>query len=215
MTYSVSGIVFDLDGTLVHTAPQYRHIVVSKTLKDLGVRSWNHEDVDRFWFCADRRTIIQECFGVERNAFWAAYRMHDSIELRLKMTYVYGDVPEALRMFRDGGVKLGVVTGAPLHIAGIELEKVDIRLFDAVIFNNPKCGFAYKPNSAGLERCLEIMGVLRNSAMYVGNADEDVYTARSAGVDDVLVDRGEHVFPGLQPSHTVSDLLVLERILRK
>jgi len=30
--------------------------------------------------------------------------------------------------------------------------------------------------------------------MYVGNADEDILTARNAGVFDVLIDRKEHEF---------------------
>jgi hypothetical protein len=49
--------------------------------------------------------------------------------------------------------------------------------------------------------------------MYVGNADEDVFTARNSNVLDVLVDRNEFKFPGLNPTHTIKSLHELEYLL--
>jgi len=84
-------VVFDLDGTLVHTAPEYRYLVVGQTLRDLGVVSSNH-NVDRYWFEARRDRIIQEQFGVEPEQFREILGKYDAVELRRKFTKAYDDV---------------------------------------------------------------------------------------------------------------------------
>ena len=48
-------ISFDLDGTLVHTIPEYRYRVVPETIKQAGgQRSQSRCAIDRFWFEAGR-----------------------------------------------------------------------------------------------------------------------------------------------------------------
>src|SRR3989338_3198514 len=84
-------VVFDLDGTLVHTAPEYRYLVVEQTLRDLWVVSSNH-NVDRYWFEARRDRIIQEQFGVEPEQFREILGKYDAVELRRKFTKAYDDV---------------------------------------------------------------------------------------------------------------------------
>ena len=42
-------VIFDLDGTLVHTMPEYRYKIVGQTVRDLGAKS-SHHLIDKFWF---------------------------------------------------------------------------------------------------------------------------------------------------------------------
>ena len=205
-------VVFDLDGTLVHTTPEYRYQIVGQTLRDLGVTSSNR-NIDRFWFEARRDAIIQEHFGLDPKQFWEIYRKKDTTELRRKFTKLYDDV-DVVKELRQNGYKTGIVTGAPMHIASLEIEMLGEGDFDSVIIAQISNGIKPKPHPHGLESCLEILGVDRSKAIYVGNADEDVATAKNARVYDVLLVRGEHEFPDINPSLTIHSLYELRQLLK-
>jgi len=209
---SYKAVVFDLDGTLVHTTPEYRYKIVEQTLKDLGATS-SHHHIDRFWFEARRDAIIQEHFGLEPKQFWETYRKHDTTELRKQFTKLYDDV-SFIKELRQNGYKTGIVTGAPLHIASLEIEMLGREDFDAVIVANSSGGFKPKPHPQGLEECMNLLGVKKQETIYVGNADEDVATAKNAQVFGVLLVRGEHEFPDISPSLRIHSLYELRQLLR-
>jgi len=45
-------LVFDLDGTLVHTTPEYRYFIVPKVLEKMGkdTAKISLGEIDKFWF---------------------------------------------------------------------------------------------------------------------------------------------------------------------
>lgn len=207
----VKAIIFDLDGTLAYTAPEYRYLIVGKALQELGVIPSNNH-IDMFWFGAERDKIIKECFGLEPERFWRRYRQHDNLALRTQFTKVYDDVV-FIQELRQRGYKIGLVTGAPSHIANLEIGMLGKENFDAIVFSNPSAGIKEKPHPQGLEKCLSLLGVQRNEAVYVGNGDEDIMMAKEAQVFDVLVNRGEHSFLTTKPSLEVSSLYGLRQHL--
>ena len=209
MTYKA--VIFDLDGTLVHTTPEYRYQIVGQTLKDLGTTSSDY-NIDRFWFESRRDSIIKEHFGLEPELFWKNYYTHDTIELRKQFTKLYDDV-DFIQELRQNSYKTGIVTGAPVHIAFLEIGMLGKENFDAVIIAHTLNGIKPKPHPHGLEECLNLLGVQKNEAIYVGNADEDVATARNAQVFDVLLVRGEHEFPDINPSLRIHSLYDLRQFL--
>ena len=204
-------VVFDLDGTLVHTTPEYRYKIVGQTLRDLGATSSNH-NIDRFWFEARRDVIIQEHFGLEPKQFWETYRKHDTTELRRQFTKLYDDV-DFIKELRQNGYNTGIVTGAPIHIASLEIGMLGEGDFDSIIIAQISNGIKPKPHPHGLEACLEVLEVNTSRAIYVGNADEDVATAKNAQVYDVLLVRGEHDFPEVKPSLRIHSLYELRQLL--
>ena len=207
-------IIFDLDGTLVYTSPEYRYRIVSKTLRDFGVIASN-KHIDGFWFEARRDEIIRKYFRLEPEVFWEKYRKYDTTELRKKFTRPYRDV-EFIRELKLNGYKIGIVTGAPNHIIDLEIRMIGKENFDAVVRAHISNGINPKPYPHGLERCLNLLKVPWSGAVYVGNSDEDVLAAKNAGVFDVLVDRKEYRFnlKNLRPSMVVDSLYDLEKILK-
>jgi HAD superfamily hydrolase (TIGR01549 family) len=203
-------VIFDLDGTLVHTMPEYRYKIVGQTLKDLGTTSSNHI-IDRFWFEARRNDIIKNHFGLEPELFWKTYSPYDTEELRKQFTKLYDDI-DFIKELRKNGYKLGIVTGAPNHIASLEIGMLK-EDFDSVIIAKTVNGIKPKPHPPGLESCLNLLGVDKSKAIYVGNADEDVTAAKNAKVFDVLLIRGEHEFPGIKPSLRIHSLYELRKLL--
>ncbi|MDD5191564.1 MAG: HAD family hydrolase [Candidatus Nanoarchaeia archaeon] len=206
-----NAFIFDLDGTLVHTLPEYRYTIVGQTLRDLGVSPQN-ELIDRFWFEARRGDIVTDNWGLSLDTFWSLYRKYDTTELRKKLTKVYDDV-SYVQELKKAGFKTGIVTGAPLHIAELEIDMLGKENFDAIVVAHRVNGFKPKPHPHGLEECLGLLKSQKEGAVYIGNADEDVETAKNAKVFDVLLDRGEHKFPTINPSLTIHSLYELRQLI--
>jgi len=201
--------IFDLDGTLVHTMPEYRYLVVGEqTLKELGVTA-SEEDIDKFWFEARRDEIIRGLFGLDPEVFWKTYRKYDKAELRKKYTRLYNDV-DFIQELRKKGCLTGIVTGAPIHIVSLETAMLGEENFNAIVIAQNSQGIIPKPHPHGLIECLNLLGIRNDEAIYVGNANEDIETARNARVFDVLLDRREYRLPKIQPSLTVHSLYELK-----
>ncbi len=204
-------VIFDLDGTLVYTAPECRYLIVGKTLKELGVTA-SETAIDKFWFRTERDKIISENFGIEPEIFWGLYKKHDTFDLRKKFSKPYDDF-SFIQELRQKGYKTGIVTGAPRHILAFELDMLGRENFDAVIRAQLSDGVNPKPHPQGLEMCLKSLGALKENSVYVGNAHEDITAAKNAGVFDIFLDRKEHQFPELIPSLTIFSLYELKGIL--
>jgi len=205
--------IFDLDGTLVHTSPEYRYLVVGKTLKDLGRESHLHY-IDRFWFEAGREMIIQEYFRLEPSLFWEKYNGYDTMEFRSQHTIVYDDV-DFVKELKNKGFKTGIVTGAPLRIASFEIGLLGENYFDGIVIANTSQGIKPKPHPHGLVECLNLIGSSKERAVYIGNADEDVEAAKKAGVLDCLIDRDEYDFSHINSSLRISSLYELRKLIEK
>jgi len=204
-------VIFDLDGTLVHTMPEHRYLTVGQTLKKMGTNSSKHY-IDRFWFETRRDDIIKEHFEVDVDLFWKTFRQYDTTDLRKQLTRVYDDTG-FVKELKQNDYKVGIVTGAPLHVMSLEVDMIGKEYFDAVVRAQLSSGIRPKPDPHGIEECLSILGVKKEEAVYVGNADEDVSAAKNAQVFDVLVLRNEHEFPDIKPSLTVNSLYELRELL--
>lgn len=205
-------VLFDLDGTLVQTLPEYRYTVVGNTLRELGVSSWTESGIDRFWFEADRDEIIRRSFYPDYIQFWKAYDRNEDIELRKELTRAYPDV-DFIPELRRRGYKTGIVTGAPQNVVDLELSLVGADNFDVVVLASLRYGMDSKPHPQGILECLQYLSVDSVQGMYVGNAGEDVLAAKNAGVLDVLVLRGEYEFEGIDASVKIRELYGLKDIL--
>ncbi|MBS3175242.1 HAD family hydrolase [Candidatus Woesearchaeota archaeon] len=206
-------ILFDLDGTLVHTAPEYRYNLVRLALNEFEKRAENNV-IDRFWFEARRNDIIIQEFGLNPEVFWQTYKKHETanFDLRKKLTKPYEDTL-FLNHLQTIGYKLGIVTGAPIYIADLEIAMLDANRFGHIVIAQPLNGVRPKPDPHGLNICMEKLGVKADETIYVGNSDEDIIAAKSAKIFDVLIDRKEHLFNGLRPSLTIESLYELKRLV--
>ncbi len=94
-------ISFDLDGTLIHTVPEYRHEIVPMVVKQLGGEIKDEHSIDKFWFESDRSNIIQNEFGLDPSNFWQLFRKVDSAEKRSSHTRAYDDAERTLRKLKQ------------------------------------------------------------------------------------------------------------------
>jgi phosphoglycolate phosphatase-like HAD superfamily hydrolase len=128
------------------------------------------------------------------------------------LTKPYYDI-DVIKGLKEAGYKTGIVTGAPISIAELEINMIGRENFDAVVIAHRLNGFTPKPHPQGIEECLNLLDSKKEKSLYVGNADEDIMTAKNAKIFDVLIDRKEHRFPEINPSHVVYSLYDLRDFL--
>jgi len=186
-------ISFDLDGTLVHTVPEYRYGLVPVVVGQLGGSIEEKRHIDQFWFEGDRDTTIRVCFGLEPDAFWDTFRSMDTPEERSRHTRAYDDAERALRKVSEAGKKASILTGAPEWIAKMEIEKLNSAPHDFYL-SLTSAGFGQKPDPESFHFALAKLGMAAHETLYVGNSSEDARYAKNAGVDFVYLERKEHEF---------------------
>lgn len=188
-----SHISFDLDGTLVHTIPAYRHKIVPMVVRKLSGTILNSHSVDKFWFEGVRDKTIQEDFNLKPDIFWDSFREIDTPEARSAHTFAYPDAERALIKLKDMGKTISIITGAPHWIAAMEIEKLNGAPHDFYLsLNDVK--FGEKPDPAGFLYVLENLKKKPKDTVYIGNSSEDAYFAQKAGADFIYLERKEHEF---------------------
>lgn len=205
-------ISFDLDGTLVHTVPEYRHAIAPTVVTALGGAITDRRAVDRFWFEGSRNEIIRREFGLDPSRFWAEFHAKDTPAGRSAHTRAYADAEPTLRDLKALGKIISIVTGAPHWIAAMEIEKLNGAPHD-FYFSIAGSPFPEKPHPGSLLHTLERLNADPRETLYVGNSNEDAYFAQNTGVDFVYLERQEHPFDlrdyALATVHSLVELLSL------
>ena len=111
------------------------------------------------------------------------YKIHSADK-----TGPYTGINDLLKKLRAAGVKTAVVSNKP-DVAVRELVKTYYDgLFDAAVGDME--GQAVKPAP---DMCLKVfkeLGMGPEKAVYIGDSDTDIQTARNAGLDEILVSWG-------------------------
>ena len=186
-------ISFDLDGTLVHTVPEYRHEIVPAIVKELGGTIKNPYSIDRFWFESGRDEVIRNDFSLEPSRFWPLFREADCPEKRSTYIRAYDDAERALRRLKQMNKIVSIITGSPGHIAQMEIGKLNEAPHDFYL-SVADSEFNEKPSPESFRFVLENLKAKPKETVYIGNSNEDAYYAKNAGVDFIHLDRKEHQF---------------------
>ncbi|ODT60041.1 MAG: phosphoglycolate phosphatase [Paracoccus sp. SCN 68-21] len=195
-------IVFDLDGTLIDSAPDI-HACVTAVLRQHHitplplprVRSFIGGGVELLW-----SRIIAACSidPVHRPALIAAFmaRYHDATAL----TRMFPSVIEALGRLADAGHPMGICTNKPM---GPTLQVLDhfglSHLFPVVVGGDtlPQ----KKPDPAPLRLALERLGTVDGQALFVGDSAFDAHCATAVPVPFLLYSGGYRLSPVAELPH--------------
>lgn len=209
----MKAILFDLDGTLVHTSFDFVALLVNKILNELGARPPSADAITAFWYGTHRNEIITKVFQSDAASFWHLYQQYHTIDVQRPHTRLYDDI-NAVQNLRSLGYKTAIVTGALPSIAEFEISLLGKGLFDDITLARASHGSAPKPDPHCVNFCLQKLGVSAKDAVFVGNADEDILTARGAGVLDVIVDRKEHKLTE-KPTHIINSLHEIPAVIER
>jgi phosphoglycolate phosphatase len=202
-------VVFDLDGTLVDTAPDLigaLNVVLGESglppLPTSAARSLVGRGgrvlIER-GFAADGRVLREEEAPALVDRFIAVYRSRIAEESR-----PFPGLEAALDVLTEAGARLAVCTNKPIHLSILLLDALKLsHRFQA----NVGAGSAPrpKPDPAPFLMAVAEAGGEAGRAIMVGDSETDVATARAAGAPVIAVPFG---YTELSPEALGADILI-------
>ena len=219
-------ILFDLDGTLVDTAP------------DL-LTAHNHV-MEKFGYKTKNLDQIKDLVGkgaavMLGRSVWGSARKElskiDDQEIKDKMVKEFIDfygknivvksklvngVYNFLSWAKSNDISMGVVTNKQEHLAVDLLKK--IKIYDFFEYVAGRNTFEYcKPDPRHLTNTIEIMNGTINKSLMIGDSENDADAAKSAGIPMILLEDGytEKKIEQIHNDHIIKDFVGLEKIIFK
>ncbi|MBV7409690.1 phosphoglycolate phosphatase [Maritimibacter sp. DP1N21-5] len=198
----MSPIVFDLDGTLVHSAPDIR-TAVNDVLARHGVAPFSLAEI--IGFIGNGLPKLTERVIAARGLTLTFAPFHAEIATAYDRengakTRPFPGVLEALEALRAAGHPLGICTNKPFAPARDLLARLGIDgYFDGVIGGDSLT--TRKPDPAPLAKTFADLG---GTGLYVGDSEIDAQTAQSLGVPFLLFAEGYRKAPVTGIPHTAA-----------
>ncbi len=180
-------ILWDLDGTLLYTLPDIA-AASNATLRHFGLPERRLEEFYAFVGNGARHQI-RSAVGYEPENFkeicaWykAYYARHSG-----DTSHPYEGIPAVTEQLRNAGWLQAIVTNKPQG-ATMPLWEAWFPRFDLALGETP--ALPRKPNPDMVYKALELLGAEKENAVYVGDSEVDVFTARNAGLPCISVTWG-------------------------
>ena len=194
MPQSPLAILFDLDGTLVDTAPDLlaslnvvlirvgHRPVVAGELRNLvghGVRALFERA-----FKGTGTPVSAEQLDLYCDEFIAHYRANIARESR-----PFPGVPETLKQLADAGATLGVCSNKPQELTDLLLAQLDLARHFSAVYGGGRA----KRNKPDPGHVLELVDALKGTpgrAVLIGDSTVDVAAARAAQIPVIVMSYG-------------------------
>ena len=219
-------ILFDLDGTLVDTAPDlmtaHNHV-----MKKFGYSTRSVDEIRNLVGKGASVLIGRSIWGSAKKEF--SKITDDKIKNEMVKEFInfYGKnivkdsklikgVLEFLKWAKSKNISMGVCTNKQEHLAIDLLKKIEIYdYFEYVAGGNT---FEYcKPDPRHLTSIIEIMNGDIKKSLMVGDSENDADAAKSAGIPMILVEDGytDRKVEQIHHDHLVKDFVGIEKIVSK
>ncbi len=190
MTQAPRAILFDLDGTLLDTAPDMVGALNSLRLE---------RQLDPLPFDTARARVSHgaarlinlgfphadtEELAVLQRRFLEIYRASLAVETRL-----FAGMEIVLEELTDRGLTLGIVTNKPGWLTDPLLEQLALRQRFACVVSGDTVS-ERKPHPLPMRHAAQLAGVATGDCIYVGDAQRDVQAAHAAGMPALVATYG-------------------------
>ncbi|MBQ3744510.1 MAG: HAD family hydrolase [Prevotella sp.] len=187
ITYSA--YIFDLDGTLLDTLDDLA-ASVNYALRTHGMPEHTNDDVRRFVGNGVRklmeRAIPDGASNPDFEATFATFRQHYMTH-SLDTTKPYDGIPETLEALKAKGCHLAVVSNKMMAATQELCRHFFPDTIEVAIGENEAEGIRKKPAPDTVIAALRQLGVGQEGAVYVGDSDVDIETARNSGLPCISV----------------------------
>lgn len=213
MTYQA--FIFDLDGTLVDSAPDIAAALNAVLAEDglpahplSAVLTMVGHGVGKLierGYAAHGKALDQAGIETRYQRFLAVY---DPIAT----TRLYAHAKELLAALHDSGMAIALCTNKPERPARAILEGLDIAKYFQVIIGGDS-GYGRKPSPRPVEAVLQALQVPPAEALFVGDSAADLCAARAAHCPVALLKDGYQNMPlnGAEPDIWLESLADLNR----
>lgn len=212
-TTKLNAILFDLDGTLIDTAPDFIRIIKLMCAKH------NHpcptDTAIREQVSAGARAMVRLMFGDElanmadtdermlayRQEFLDLYEQDICVDSRL-----FDGLDVLLDALENKGVAWGIVTNKPRYLAEQLLDKLDLAKRCAVLVC-PDDVANTKPDPEPMFLACQKLDIDPQNCIYVGDHIRDIQAGRASGMMTVAVGFG-YIVPDENPHEWGADKVV-------
>ena len=181
--------IFDLDGTLLDTLGDLA-AAVNYALREHGMPEHSIDDVRRFVGNGVRklmeRAIPDGTANPEFEATFATFRQYYMAH-SLDTTRPYDGIPETLAALKTRGCRLAVVSNKMMAATQELCHYFFPDTIEVAIGENEAEGIRKKPAPDTVFTALRQLGVGKDDAVYVGDSDVDLETARQSGLPCISV----------------------------
>lgn len=182
--------VFDMDGTILNTLEDLKNCL-NYALHHNGYPERSLEEVRRFVGNGIRKLVergVPEGTGTEQidkvfEDFKVYYKVHCT-----DLTVPYEGIPALIKELRSKGVLTAVVSNKVDFAVQELVERFFNGLFDMAVGDRE--GIAKKPAPDSVFAVLDALHVEKQDAVYIGDSDVDIATAKNAGLDSIIVEWG-------------------------
>ena len=217
-------ILFDLDGTLVDTAPDLMR-AHNHVMKKFGYPTKSTEEIRNLVGQGAGAMLGRSIWGQAKKEFGKVQDEKIKKEMVKDFVDYYGKnivnestlingVKDFLIWCKEKKISMAVCTNKQEHLAIDLLKKIGINdFFEYVAGHNT---FEYcKPDPRHLTSVIEILGGDIKKTLMIGDSETDANAAKSAGIPVILLEDGytEKNTTEIYHNHLVRDFIGIEKIV--
>lgn len=186
----IRALAFDLDGTLVDSAPGLAH-AIDRTLEDLRlpqaglerVSTWIGNGADIMMARALTFALGREPQPEEQRDARVLFDRHYADTVDAGST-LFPQVKQTLEALKAAGLPMAIVTNKPTPFVAPLLASLGIADAFSLIIGGDDVPVK-KPHPAAIFMVLGTFGVLPDELLFVGDSRNDIQAAQAAGVPNV------------------------------
>lgn len=185
-------LIFDLDGTLVDSAPDLAN-AINQMLKVLGLTVFPNEQI-RSWVGNGAQVLVERALSgsstispnLDRDiaaqalsTFLAIYRENVCID-----SVLYPDVLETLNALQLRQYRMAIVTNKPVEFVEPILQKLGLAgVFETVLGGDSLS--AKKPDPMPLNHLSQTLAIAPAQCLMIGDSKNDIVAAKNANIESV------------------------------
>ncbi len=193
--FKAGAVVFDLDGTLVHSGPDLA-VAANRMLESMGLEQHADEVIFR-WLGNGATRLVQRALTGDPNGMPNPELFERGYDLFMRFygeglcvkSRPYPHVERVLGELKSEGLRLACLTNKPGEFTGPVLEVLNLdRYFDLVVAGDSLP--VKKPDPLPLRHIFRRFGMAVSTGIMVGDSISDIRAAQAAGMPVICVSFG-------------------------
>jgi phosphoglycolate phosphatase len=219
-------ILFDLDGTLVDTAPDLM-LAHNHVMKKFGYPTKSTEDIRNLVGKGAGALIGRSIWGQAKKEFSKVVDEKIKDEMVKEFVNFYGKnivnestlingVKEFLKWCKEENISMAVCTNKQEHLSNDLLKKIGIYDFFEYVAGSDTFDYC-KPDPRHLTNVVEILDGDIKKTIMIGDSETDANAAKAAEIPVILLENGytEKNTTEIYHNHLIKDYVGIEKIISK
>ena len=219
-------ILFDLDGTLVDTAPDLM-LAHNHVMKKFGYPTKSTEDIRNLVGKGAGALIGRSIWGQAKKEFGKVLDAKIKDEMVKEFVNFYGKnivnestlvtgVKDFLIWCKEQNISMAVCTNKQEHLSNDLLKKIGIYDFFEYVAGSDTFDYC-KPDPRHLTNVVEILDGDVKKTIMIGDSETDANAAKAAEIPVILLENGytEKNTTEIYHNHLIKDFIGIEKIISK